>query len=72
MMPRTPQICTCALITVVDCSLDLNSKLIIVCMLCQADLPCTANVSEIALKGLVNLLDCPLEVRVPLILHNIK
>ena len=49
--------------------LNLDSKLVIVCMLCQADLSSTPNVSEIALESLVNLLDCVLEVRIPLILQ---
>lgn len=56
---------------------DLNSKLVVVCMLCQADLSCTANVLEVALECLVDLLDSAQKVRVPLILqkdnwHDVK
>lgn len=49
---------------------DLNSKLVVVCMLCQTDLSCTANVLEVALECLVDLLDSTQEVRVPLILQK--
>lgn len=39
-------------------------------MLCQADLACTADVLEVALECLVDLLDCAQEVRIPLILQK--
>lgn len=48
--------------------LDLNGKLVIVCVLSQADLPSTPDVLEIALEDFVYLLHCALEVRIPLIL----
>lgn len=50
--------------------LDLDSKLVVVWMFCQTDLPCTPDVFKVALECLVDLLDCAQEVRVPLILQN--
>ena len=51
--------------------LDLHSKLVIVCMLGQTDLPCTTDVFEIALECMVDLFDRAQEVRIPLILQKI-
>lgn len=50
--------------------LDLHSKLVIVWMLCQTDLPCTADVLEVALERLVDLLDSVQQVGIPLILQQ--
>ena len=51
--------------------LDLHSKLVIVCMLRQTDLPCTTDVFEVALECVVDLFDRAQEVRIPLILQKI-
>ena len=50
--------------------LDLNSKLVIIRMLCQADLSSASNVFEVTLEGVINFFDCALEVWIPLILQQ--
>lgn len=53
-----------------ELSLDLHSKLVIIFMLCQADFPSTANLPEVLLECLVDLLNSGLQVWVPLVLQQ--
>ena len=53
-----------------EISLDLHSKFVIVLVLCQAHFPSTANLPEVLLECLVDLLDSGLQIWVPLVLQQ--